>query len=63
VPLNRQAQQAPAQSASNSAVKKVTAFSEPAARKTVSHADVTALIATRPDDKDWQTVLKKATRP
>jgi hypothetical protein len=62
-PLNGQAQQAPAQSASDSAAKKAAALSEPAAKKTVSHADVTALMATRPGGKDWQTVLKKATRP
>jgi predicted SprT family Zn-dependent metalloprotease len=37
--------------------------SEPAAKKTVSHADVTALMAIRPGGKDWQTVLKKVTRP
>jgi hypothetical protein len=45
------------------AVKKTTASPEPAARKTVSHADVTALMAIRLGGKEWQTVLKKAIRP
>jgi hypothetical protein len=55
-------QQASAQSASNSAVKKTVVFSESAIKKTVSYTDITALIATRSDSKDWQTVLKKAIR-
>jgi histone H3/H4 len=61
--LNKQAQQTLTQSVSNLTVKKTAALSEPAARKTISHADVTVLIAIRPDSKEWQTVLKKATRP
>jgi hypothetical protein len=56
-------QQILAQSASNSAVKKTAVSSKPAAKKTVLYTDITVLIAIRPDDKDWQTVLKKAIRP
>jgi hypothetical protein len=61
-PLNRQVQQALAQPVSRPIVKKAAA-PEPATRKTVSHADITALMATRPSGKEWQTVSKKAARP
>jgi hypothetical protein len=36
---------------------------EPATRKTISHTDVTALMAIKPSSKEWQTVPKKAARP
>jgi hypothetical protein len=61
-PLNEQVQQVLTQSVSDSAVKRAVVSSESAVKKTVSHTDITVLIATKSDDKDWQTVLKKATR-
>jgi hypothetical protein len=56
-------QQTSAQPISRSAVKRAVTFSEPAARKIVLHADITALMAIRPNNKDWQTVFKKVAWP
>jgi hypothetical protein len=60
-PLSRQVQQAPAQSVSRPVVKRAVAFKS-AIRKTILHTDITALITTKSDDKEWQTVSKKAVR-
>jgi hypothetical protein len=42
-------------------IKRAVAL-ELAIRKTISHTDVTALMTTKPDDKEWQIVPKKAAR-
>ena len=55
-------QQALAQPASRHAVKRAIMPPEPAARKIVLYTDIAALIITRSDDKEWQTVLKKVIR-